>query len=244
MPAVSAADLVTTWEQGLDRHPVDRALLLLAMGDSGANPASLPEVCLGEREDRLLALHADLFGDRMECFVACPACGEGVELELSVAALRDRPAPADPGRVRVEAGGLVAEVRLPHSRDLAAAVGARTPEAARDRLLARCVRTLARDGAPVAVDDLAPEERAALSEAIGEADPRAETLLDTRCSACGAEWTAALDMGSYLWRRVDREASRLIDAVDVLARAYGWTEAEVLALSPTRRRLYLERAGG
>lgn len=243
MPAFSAADLVAVWEQGLHRHPVDRALLLLAMGDSGANPASLPEICLGEREDRLFALHAALFGDRMECFVTCPACGEGVEFELSVATLRERSAPPDPGRVRVEAAGLVAEVRLPHSRDLAAAVGAPTPEAARDLLLARCVRALARDGASVGVDELTPEERAALSEAIGQADPRAETLLDTRCSACGAEWTAALDVGSYLWRRLDREATRLIDAVDRLARVYGWTEAEVLALSPTRRRLYLERAG-
>jgi hypothetical protein len=32
--------------------------------------------------------------------------------------------------------------------------------------------------------------------------------------------------------------------VHALARSYGWTEADVLAISPTRRRFYLEASAG
>jgi hypothetical protein len=36
------------------------------------------------------------------------------------------------------------------------------------------------------------------------------------------------------------EAQRLMRQVVELARAFGWTEGQVLALSPERRRFYLE----
>ena len=35
-------------------------------------------------------------------------------------------------------------------------------------------------------------------------------------------------------------ARRTLRDVHVLARAYGWREADVLALSPTRRQIYVE----
>jgi hypothetical protein len=38
---------------------------------------------------------------------------------------------------------------------------------------------------------------------------------------------------------VDARARRLLHEVDVLARTYGWTEDEVLALSEQRRASYL-----
>ena len=39
-------------------------------------------------------------------------------------------------------------------------------------------------------------------------------------------------------------AERTLADVDTLARAYGWTEAEVMELSPTRRAAYLQLLGG
>ena len=46
----------------------------------------------------------------------------------------------------------------------------------------------------------------------------------------------------FLWNDVDRWARALFGTVDTLARAYGWREADVLALSPRRRRVYLNLA--
>ena len=53
-------------------------------------------------------------------------------------------------------------------------------------------------------------------------------------------WTSV----AFVWAEVDAAAQRLLHEVDVLARAYGWTEPEVLALSEARRAAYLRLVRG
>jgi hypothetical protein len=45
-----------------------------------------------------------------------------------------------------------------------------------------------------------------------------------------------------LWRALDRWARTALDEVRRLARGYGWSEQDILAMHPNRRRYYLERA--
>jgi hypothetical protein len=63
------------------------------------------------------------------------------------------------------------------------------------------------------------------------------------CGECGALTAAALDVPALLWAEVEAQATRLLHDVHALARGYGWSEADVLALSPRRRAAYLELAG-
>ena len=49
-----------------------------------------------------------------------------------------------------------------------------------------------------------------------------------------------LDVGEALTAELQRAAERTLIEVDALARADGWTEAEVLQLSPVRRAAYLQ----
>ena len=103
-----------------------------------------------------------------------------------------------------------------------------------------CVVEARRESVPVPATDLAAAEVAALSAALAEADPGAELLLELQCPACERGWWELLDVATFLWAEVEVQARRLLREVHVLARAYGWREADVLALSPRRRRLYLE----
>ena len=48
------------------------------------------------------------------------------------------------------------------------------------------------------------------------------------------------DIGDMLWQKVRAAAERVLLDIDVLARAYGWTEREVLRLNPLRRAAYLQ----
>ncbi len=51
------------------------------------------------------------------------------------------------------------------------------------------------------------------------------------------------DIASFLWKALHAWAKLMLGDVHELARAYGWTEADILALpSPTRRQIYLELA--
>ncbi|WP_051722444.1 hypothetical protein [Streptomyces albus] len=116
--------------------------------------------------------------------------------------------------------------------------------AARRVLLARCTVSAARNGEPVAADrlpDVLPERvRRRIAEAAERADPAAEVTLRVACPECGEATPAELDIASYLWTELDSWARDLLLDVHLLATAYGWSEPEILALSPLRRRYYLE----
>ena len=45
----------------------------------------------------------------------------------------------------------------------------------------------------------------------------------------------ALDITAYLWSEVEDWAKRLLIEIHTLASAYGWREAELLALEPAQR---------
>jgi hypothetical protein len=49
-----------------------------------------------------------------------------------------------------------------------------------------------------------------------------------------------LDIASYLWSEIHAWAGRMLRDVHALAAAYGWREADILAMSPWRRQAYLE----
>ncbi|MFD0428254.1 hypothetical protein ACFQ60_09340 [Streptomyces zhihengii] len=68
----------------------------------------------------------------------------------------------------------------------------------------------------------------------------ADVTLSIACPECGEATPAELDITSYLWTELDTWARDLLLDVHLLASAYGWSEPEILALSPTRRRYYLE----
>jgi hypothetical protein len=56
-----------------------------------------------------------------------------------------------------------------------------------------------------------------------------------------------LDPADYFYRELAASSRRLLLQIHALAGAYGWTEAEILALSPPRRATYvklIEEQGG
>ena len=52
-----------------------------------------------------------------------------------------------------------------------------------------------------------------------------------------------IDIAPALWAEVQAAAERSLLEVDALAREYGWSEAEVMALPHARRAAYLQLVG-
>jgi len=149
-----------------------------------------------------------------------------------------------PAELALAQEGFELRFRLPDSLDLLAVERCPEVEEARRRLAERCVLEARRDGQPVAVGDFSEDELAALAAGMVEADPGAELLLELLCPACGEVWWELLDVAAFFWAELEVQARRLLREVSVLARAHGWREADVLALSPWRRAMYLEMVGG
>ena len=90
------------------------------------------------------------------------------------------------------------------------------------------------------ISDLDDAGVEALGEALEALDPGALVRFELACPVCAEPWQAAIDIGEAFFLELRHAAERSLLEVDQLARAYGWTEAEVLALSPIRRAAYLQ----
>jgi len=241
MPSLSARDVVEAWEAGRDRHPIDRALLLLSLARPELPAPELAALTVGQRNRRLLILRRDLLGPALNGYAECPHCGQGLEFALDANALL-LPEPAG-AAFTATVEDLELDLRLPDSQDLAAVVHLDGLASARRLLLERCILAARHDGAPLDPAFLPDALLPALAETLAEHDPQAETRLRLTCDACGHAWSALFDIVSFLWTEIEAYARRLLHETHTLARAYGWNEAEVLALSSTRRKFYLDLVG-
>src|SRR5438309_1235377 len=62
--------------------------------------------------------------------------------------------------------------------------------------------------------------------------------------ACAHVWQAPIAPARFFLSEVDAWARRTLHEVHQLAWSYGWSEAQIVALSPRRRQYYLELSGG
>ena len=224
---------MTEWDRGSRFHPVERALSLLAAGCPEASLDELARLPLDERDHRLLELRVLTFGRRLEAVAACPECRQWLEFELPTAALLDAPTSFTHGAaVELELEGAAVHVRAPTSEDLLAAASARDEHEAAARLLERCVEA----AEPTM---LSHDQRRCALDRLVEHLPHLEHTFELACVACGHSWCEGFDAGEYLWAEIRASARRLLLEVHLLAGAYGWSEADVLSMSASRRHAYL-----
>jgi hypothetical protein len=238
MRSLTGAEVIAAWEAGHGRHPLDRALILAAVAAPDAGWDALCRLRIGERDRLLFALREAMSGEQLPCYVACPACGAGLELTLRTGDLHVGVGDHD---ADVAWDDYHAQVRAPDSLDLAAVVRAGSPDAGLGVLVARCVE-VRRGDAAVPAEALPAPLLDAIAARMAALDPGAELVLAMTCPDCGHAWGPRFDIAEYLWNEVAVRAHGLLRDTDVLARVYGWSEAEILALSDLRRRAYLELA--
>ncbi len=241
MRSLSASELIEVWERGSGEHPVDRALTLLS-ACSQETRQELAALSIGRRDARLLEIYERLFGPAIEAFAQCPKCGERLEYRMSTRELALPPAEKEIPLI-LETAEASLRLRLPNSLDLRAVSECADAEVARKMLLERCVVEASQGGTGVQLQTLPESTVEKIASCLAEADPQAETLIDLTCCACRHCWQVTLDIENFLWVKINALAKRLLREVHALARAYGWREHDILALSSLRRQAYLEMAG-
>jgi hypothetical protein len=236
----SADLLLSCWESSNRQDGAWRALGLLQPATSGAGVESLAELSIGELDARLLDLRRRLFGRAVEAVVRCPDCGARVELTFDLAEIQGTHARAVP--LTLSHDGWRLDFRLPSRCDLAAASGCETVEEAAATLLERCVVDACEGSTARTAAELPGSLVALMEERMAAAAPQADVCLAVRCHDCGVEWESGFDIASFLAAEVAAGAWRLLGEVRQLAVAFGWSEAEILSLSPQRRQAYLQLA--
>jgi len=135
--------------------------------------------------------------------------------------------------------GFELRYRLPTSRDLAAAATITNFQEARELILKRCLVAATYHGAPVSLDNLPPEMVSRLIDDMAQHDPQADVSLAVQCPACSHNWQMIFDIGLFVCTDLMMTAKRLLREVHILASAYGWSEPDILTLTPARRQAYL-----
>jgi hypothetical protein len=185
-------------------------------------------------EALLLAVRTARFGQNLALGFACPACGERVEMNIRIddylAGVEPRafpgvgPDPARPGWFRLDGAGF----RLPTASDQAAVAHLAHPAR---RLAERCLDEIARHR----------RHRARVERAMAAMAPEVSRPITGDCPTCGAAVQAPLHVARVVVGELRRAAAAVHDEVDLIARAYHWPEAMILALPQDRRRAYAER---
>jgi hypothetical protein len=243
MRALSASELLAVWDRGLGQPLAGRAVLLLAAACPDMSLDALAQLSLGQRDARLLELRQWLFGTQLVSVAVCAQCRERLELTFDVADIRTAEMPASSGSV-LQTDGYEVRFRVPNSDDLIAIAVTQDIDAMRQLLLARCTLDVRCNGAEQSVEQLPAQIVDALTQSMARADPQADVQLQVTCPACGGTCLATFDIASFLWSEITDWAQRLLREIHAIASAYGWREADIVAMSAQRRQLYVDMIGG
>jgi hypothetical protein len=247
MRALTTSELLDICDAGRQMSPSRRSLLLLAAVLPEEKEA-LAEMPLGAISARLLQFRAALFGPTLTCLTNCPTCGHAIETAVEVDDLlsvdRVDQTPVDgaiPTLHSLEQGDYTIEFRLPTARDVMALNG--TEAQAVGELSQRLINLASHGKERVAVAELPGSIIAAVEQQITDLDPLAQIELVLSCPECSSSFVTKLQIIDFLWQEMGHLAKRLLFEVAQLASAFGWSEQEILNLSPGRRRSYLELLG-
>ena len=100
MHPLSAAELLTVWEENWQRPPLWQGLALLAAASPDQRLDALLAAPLGQINARLLTLHCWHFGATLTAVTTCTGCGKLIEMtvdaaELCTCLLYTSPSPRD-----------------------------------------------------------------------------------------------------------------------------------------------------
>lgn len=232
--------LLNIWELGIVQHPLDRAITLLKLAFPQQSRQELARLSLGQRDTYLLSIREHFFGSKLNGYVECPQCFERLEFSLSTQDIRTETL-SDSSNLNRRIDDLVFNFRPLNSLDLVTVATCEDVQKARLSLAKNCLISAKRGENTLSIEELTPAELEQLAMVLAESDPQAEILLNFNCPNCGHQWQVIFEILSFFWQEIRAKVKRILQEVHTLALAYGWSESDILALSPTRRQLYLER---
>lgn len=247
MRALSAGDILCIDELGCGKPSWYQALLVLAPAFPEVRPEVLAELSLGRRNHLLLKVREHLEGPTLEAVVKCPRCRVALELRLNAAEMAGGDAePRLDKAVVIEVHGFRVEYRLPSTRDAASGWGPFAEEGCRRAIVTDCISRVSEEDQAVGLGTLSEREAIlrSVEASIQEKDPLADIRVALSCVACRHVWEAPFDIAAFFWIELRRRSESLFGEVHLLATAYGWSEADILSMSPVRRRHYVDSLRG
>ena len=236
-----AQTLLMMWERAYGLSLVQKGLTLLSLAMPEASISQLANLTIGERDAALLDLRASLYGPQIESIAGCPQCSTQLQISFSTGDIRLE-ASSSPSPLTTHIEGRSVTIRPLTSADLLAVGFESSAHLRRQALLNRSVTVITDDSSektPAQLANWGETAQKAIAHLLATIDPQADIRIALDCSSCHHKWSSRFDIASHLWAEVDVFAQRLMAEVHALAFAYGWTERDILSMTPWRRQLYM-----
>lgn len=233
-----ANELLNLWENTLESSNLEKSLKLLALLYELPSTTQAANWSIGQRDARLFLFRTQLFGTDFKNTATCPKCSEQVEWNMQLAdfPLPDLKATTEKEFFTLAIAPYQLQFRLPTTQDLNANDA--------QQLLANCIVELKKEEADCTVEELPTSVLEALNQELERIEPLANLNLLLNCPNCTQQWEVFFDIMSYLWAELDSWSKHLLQEVYLLARAFAWSERDILNMSAKRRQFYLDMIGG
>ena len=250
-----ADQLMALMEAGSGRADTDRAQLMLAWGYPERSWKDIAALPIGVRDTLLFTLRQLLFGNKSKLSCHCPQCQANFEFDADISDILavtedvDNAAVGLPGvsteGLKVKVGSGYLYLRPLNGRDLSELPGQLGEDDAVRFLLARAIISAHNSkGKSVAVPppgDIKESWIKASAKALAKLDPLSVVAFGISCADCNHEWRVFFDAGQLLWRELTAENAATLEEIHLLAKNYGWHEADIVAIPQARRRAYANK---
>jgi len=242
MQPPSVSELLNFWEYNINQTLIRRAVDILCLAYPGIKVNEIAALCIGERDARLLLFRELMFGRQMRNMAACPECSEKNEWETDTRDLLVQlpEASTSPGKYIIKEKGYAISYRLPDSTDISKVIDEDKNTGSAGRLLTKLVLDCKFKNKPCEIQDIPVEILDELDREIEKKNQQADIRMIVQCVNCNHEWEVQFDIVSYLWSEIDDWARHILQDISVLAYTYGWSEKDILNMSPARRQIYLD----
>lgn len=220
-------------EDRVERTTQMLVLALESLGEDAVNREQVMALCVDDRRWLMLQMAKVLGVGTVWLTSRCEACEGLFDIQLDPAAVPVKPAGRGYPFTSIRTSQGLLKLHVPTGADQHTVAELDDEEQALQALIASCCEGEGlKPSQPLTEAEL---ERA--SARLEATSPEVALGLSTSCPACGADNELPID--PYSMPTADE--GTVLDEVDALARAYGWTEGEILGLPLRRRREYLRR---
>ncbi|WDE03647.1 hypothetical protein SG34_019995 [Thalassomonas viridans] len=210
-------------------------LALAQLGGEAVTEERVAELCIADRQFLMRQLQLHLGDSETWYSQTCRRCKASFDFELDLQALPVAEGDENYPFVEVELDKLQLRLRLPNGHDQAI-LADKTEVEIPAVLLKLCLLAQGREfDVDAFVANLSEAEVASIEQAMEQASPGIVTDIQVSCSNCSHVNPVYLDP----YRLLNRGYGDLLAEIHRLARAYHWTEQQILALPAQRRAAYL-----
>jgi len=236
-------EFLCTLPVGAPIAPVVTGLLGRCVRRLGSLPEFTEDVArnllVGDREYLVMKLFEITSGSTLNILLRCPGedCRQPMDVTLSLGEMtpESRAIASQYFRVRVPSQPEIEiEFRLPTGTDQEAMVGIVDESRAVSALLARCTGL---DEAEI--DALPASTRREIEDRMEELAPQVNIEINTTCPECGRRFTGETGWAAYCLGQMVGQSAVLEREIHLLAWHYHWSEADVLAMTRSKRRRYV-----